>query len=175
MILTVDSSALALLINPDANPPHDPGTGQPVTNAAGRVRHFLKGLAPNDTIIVPTPVLAEILVVADLGGPQTLAEISKSARIRTKAFGDRAAIETAALTQEAVLRGDKRSGSAAPYQKIKVDRQIIAIARIEQSTRLYADDLNLIKFAKHLGMDVFSTWDLPEPPEEPRDLFSLAS
>jgi hypothetical protein len=94
------------------------------------------------------------------------------ARIRTRPFDDRAAVETAIMTREAIAAGDKRAGSDAPWQKVKVDRQIIAIARVESATRIYSDDRNLVAFAKRLGMDVISTWDLPTPERE-RDLISI--
>ena len=174
MILAVDSSALALIINPDANPPAHPETGEAVVNAAARVAAFLASLSRDDAILVPAPVLAEILVVAEDGGPELLATISNSAKIKIKPFGQRAAIETAAMTREAIANGNKRSPGAngTSWAKIKYDRQIIAIARVEQATQIYADDEKLIQFARKLGMEVFSTWDLPEPPKPPQiDMF----
>jgi hypothetical protein len=77
------------------------------------------------------------------------------------------------MTRKALLAGDKRSGSDAPWQKVKFDRQIIAIARVQAATRLYADDRDLVTFARRLGMDVFSTWDLPAPPRVD-DLFTVS-
>lgn len=172
MILVIDSSALALLINPAASPPTDPTTGQPLHRARERVEHFTQSLAADDTLIIGTPVLAEVLVRAEDGAPGVLEAIHGLARVRVRPFGERAAVETAIMTREAIAAGDKKLGSAAPYQKVKFDRQIVAIARAEGATRLYADDHDLVGFAKRLGMDVFSTWDLPLPPPEPLDLFS---
>lgn len=56
---------------------------------------------------------------------------------------------------------------------MKVDRQVIAIARVEGITRIYADDIGLVGFARRLGMDAFSTWDLPIPEQE-QNLFTAA-
>lgn len=173
MILAVDSSALILLINPAANPPDDPETEQPVTHARERVELFLAGLSSADTLIIPTPVLAEVLVGAEEGGPGLLEAISGLARVKVRPFGERAAIETAMMTREAIAAGDKRLGSHAPWQKVKVDRQVAAVARAENATRMYADDHNLVKFARKLGMDVFSTWDLPVP-DGVENLFTAA-
>ena len=69
MILAVDSSALALLVNPAANPPDDPATGKPVEHARERVEYFIASLTASDTMIIPTPVLAEALVRAEDGVP----------------------------------------------------------------------------------------------------------
>ena len=173
MILAVDSSALILLINPAANPPDDPETEQPVTHARERVELFLAGLSSADTLIIPTPVLAEVLVGAEEGGPGLLEAISGLARVKVRPFGERAAIETAMMTREAIAAGDKRLGSQAPWQKVKVDRQVVAVARAENATRMYADDHNLVTFARKLGMDVFSTWDLPVP-DGVENLFTAA-
>lgn len=173
MILAVDSSALVLLVNPAANPPDDPETKQPVTDARERVEYFIAGLTPADTLIVPAPVLAEALVRAGEGGPGLLEALGGLARVKVRPFGTRAAIETAMMTREALEGGDKRGGSEAPWQKVKVDRQVIAVARVEGATRIYADDRDLVAFAKRLGMDVFSTWDLPTPPRV-ENLFTAA-
>ena len=46
-------------------------------------------------------------------------------------FGTRAAVEAAAAHREAMLAGDKREGSSASWAKVKFDRQIVAIAKVE--------------------------------------------
>lgn len=173
MILVVDSSALALIINPDADPPHDPATGFPLTRVGERVGLLLSGMEARDAIIVPTPVLAEILVKAGDGAPDVLIELQGLARVRLVAFDERAAVETAMMTREALAVGDKRGGSAEPWQKVKIDRQIVAIARVHGASKIYADDLGLVGFAKSLGMDTISSWNLPLP-ETMEDLFTVA-
>lgn len=166
MILAVDSSALALLVNPAAIPPDDPNTSEPVAHTRERVEFFIGSLTAADTLIIPTPVLAEALVRAEEGAPGLLEALGGVARVKVRPFGERAAVETAVMTREAIAAGDKRSGSDAAWQKVKVDRQIIAVARVEGATRIYSDDKNLIGFARRLGMDAFSTWDLPLPETE---------
>lgn len=173
MILAVDSSALVLLLNPAANPPDDPSTGEPVKSAQARVEHFLATLQPSDTIVVPAPVMAEVMVRAGDGGPALLELLNSQARIKVRPYGLRAAVETALMTRAAIDSGDKRGGSNETWQKVKVDRQICATARVERADRIYADDGGLIAFARRIGMDVFSTWDL-DVPEEARNLFTLA-
>ena len=163
MIVVVDSTALSLLVNPSANPPNDPSTGQPVTQARERVEHLIASLGANDTLVIPTPVLAEVLVRAEDGAPGVLEQLSALARVRIRSFDERAAIETALMTREAIQAGDKRGGSTAAWQKVKIDRQIIAIARTSNADRIYADDSGLVSFARRLGMDALSTWDLELP------------
>lgn len=172
MIVAVDSSALALMINPAANPPTDPETGQPVTMARQRVEAFVAGLGGHDTLIVPTPTLAEILVHAEDDGPAFLEQVSSYSRVRIKPFDQRAAVEVAAVTREAKGAGDKRSGSSAPWQKVKIDRQIVAIAKVARASHLYTDDVDMARFATAAGLQVINTWALPIP-EQRRDLLSI--
>jgi predicted nucleic acid-binding protein len=171
--LVVDSSALALLINPESAPPKDPSTGLAVVKAQERIRRYIEGLSSSDTLIVPTPVLAELLVKAENDAPQLLEQLQGQARLRVRPFDERAAVELAMMTREAVNAGDKRGGSLQPWQKVKFDRQIIAIARVAEATQIYADDQDLANFARSLGMNAVSTWDLAVP-EEAKNLFTEA-
>lgn len=163
MILAVDSTALALLINPRALPPHDPNTGAGVAHAHERVTALLKSLSSSDAIIVPTPVLAEVLVKAGEGAPAVFEALQGQARVRVASFDERAAIELAVMTKMALSSGDKRGGSNEPWQKVKFDRQILAIARVAGADRIYSDDAKLKEFASKVEMDVVSTWELPIP------------
>ena len=171
--MAVDSSALALLVNPSANPPVDPTTDKPLESTRERVEHFIAGLSADDTLILPTPLLAEALVRAEEGGPGLLLQLSDMARVKVRPFGTRAAVETAQMTREAILAGDKRVGSTAAWQKVKADRQVVAVTRVEGATSIYADDKDLVMFARRLGMTAFSTWDLPIPPQID-NLFTIA-
>jgi len=171
VILVVDSSALALMVHPAAVPPVDPVTNQPLEHSRARVEHLIESFTANDSLIIPTPVLAEALVRAEDGAPGILEAISGMARVKIRPFGERAAVETAFMTRQAIQSGDKKGGSSAAWQKVKVDRQIIAVARVEGATAVYADDKDLVAFAKRLGMTVFSTWELPVP-ESAHNLFT---
>ena len=82
-------------------------------------------------------------------------------------------------------KGGKKAGSDAPYQKVKFDRQIVAVAKVNGAHTIYSDDDDVRKFATKAGMKVVSTWelaippsktplfdeldDLPEPPTAPQD------
>ena len=171
MILVVDSSALVLLVNPAASPPDDPATKSPVEHAKARVEHLIASLGISDTIVIPTPVLAEVLVRAGEGAAGVLEAINGMARIKVRSYDVRAAVETAQMTLADIQAGDKKGGSGESWQKIKFDRQIIAIARVEGAELIYADDKGLTAFAKRLGMSVVSTWDLSVP-ESATNLFT---
>ena len=168
-MVVFDASVLLLLLDPDASPPNDLATGRPVEQAKVRIEHLIATLEQQRTkVIIPTPVLSEVLVRAGDAAPAYLEELNRSARFKIVPFDVRAAVELAALTREALDAGDKREGSTAPWQKIKLDRQIVAIARTEEAGTIYSDDVDVQRFAKHAGIEVVGIADLPLPPEEPQ-------
>lgn len=169
----VDATTLALLMNPDARPPHDPSTGQPVARAKERVEHLVAELERNgETVLIPTPALAEVLVKAGDQGPALIDRVARSSRFRIGGFDLKSAVEHAAMTQEAIASGSKFGGSQEPWQKVKFDRQIIAIARSNGAKAIYSDDGNVATFAAAIGLRVIRTWELPLPPEPEPDLLS---
>lgn len=173
MIVVVDTSALILLINPGANPPIHPITRKPVEKARERIEHFLASLTVHDVLVIPTPVLAEALVRAGPGAPELLAAMSGQARFKIQPFDIRAAYETAAMTQEAIAKDSKRHATGEPWQKVKFDRQIIAIARVASASLILADDKSLVSFAREIGCHAKSTWELDEPPAPPVTLITM--
>jgi hypothetical protein len=168
-LILLDATAFSLLVNPDARPPNDPATGQPVTRAKQRFQ-FLEAEAQRqgETIVIPTPALAEVLVGLGDAAPGVLDRIARSSRFKIAEFDTRAAVEVAAMTREAIRSGDKKDGSSSPWQKVKMDRQIIAIARVQGVQRIYSDDSGVATFAANVGIPVVQTWTMPLPPEDPQ-------
>lgn len=173
-MVVLDATALGLLVHPESRPPLDPATNRPVDHARERYAFLAEELKrQGETIVIPTPALSELLVLAGDNGPALLTAVHKSARFKIVEFDVRAAVEVAAMTREAERAGDKRAGSSEPYQKIKVDRQIVAIARVMGVRAIYSDDRNIRSFAEGLGMTVVRSWELPLPPAATPDLLSL--
>ena len=133
-----------LLVHPDAQPPVDPQTGELVSRVPERFS-FLEG-----------------------AGPAVIERLSRSARFKIADFDTVAAVELAAMTREAVRAGDKRAGVEAPWQKVKIDRQIIAIAKSRGAAKIYSDDDGIMKFGSLAGIDVVPTWLMPLPPISPQ-------
>ena len=76
-----DSTTLLYLLDPNAKPPTDPDTGQPVTRARERVDLLLDTFKTRgETVLIPTPVLSEVLVGADGAGPRYLDILGKTSR-----------------------------------------------------------------------------------------------
>ena len=173
MIVVIDSTALAMLICPEAQAPNDPVTGEQTSHAQARVEKFCRQLEENaDILMIPTPVLAEVLVRAGPEGSKILESLQGQAFVRVKPFDQAAAIEFAIMTQEAIANGHKGGGHSQPWQRVKFDRQIISIARVSGADKVYSDDDALKNYCGLVGLDAFSTWDLSVP-ETVDNLFTV--
>lgn len=163
-MVAVDETMLSLMLHPTARPPNDPATGKPVERVQDRIEKLLEDLdADDERIILPTPALCEFLVLAGKDGPTYLEKIHESKTMLVRPFDEMAAIELAAIEYGSRGKGDKRSGATAPWTKVKFDRQIVAIAKVNGATRIYSDDNDVIKFGAKAGLEVVSTWNLPLP------------
>ena len=68
--------------------------------------------------------------------------------------------------------GDRPKSSTDTYAKIKYDRQIAAIAKVEGATAIYSDDDNVRSYAQRLGIRAIALADLPLPLPTTPDLFA---
>ena len=160
----LDATTLLHFLEPDARAATDPATGEPLPDAKARVERLIHDLQQaGETILLPTPALSEILVHADEAGPDYLAILHNTARFRIVPFGERAAVELAAMTRKALADGDLRAGTTATRAKLKFDRQIIAIARVEEETTIYSDDGDISRLVEGTELKVIQTCDLPLP------------
>jgi len=168
-LIVFDATAFMLMVHPDAKPPTDPQTGAPVSRVRERFEFLEQEIQRSgETILIPAPALAEVLVGLEDDSPAVIERLSRSSRFKIAEFDKLAAVELAAMTREAIRAGDKKEGSASPWQKVKIDRQIIAIARSRGATTIYSDDEGLGKFASNVGIQVVQTWSMPLPPVDPQ-------
>lgn len=111
---------------------------------------------------IPTPVLAEFLVKTDAATQAVLDALERKSSLRVIPFDKMAAYECSMLDKKALSNGNKRgSAKSAPYQKIKVDRQILAIAN--GADMLVSADQNLIALAKDVGLKAVRIEELALP------------
>lgn len=112
------------------------------------------------------PALSEVLVYAGSAASRYLDTIFRSACFRIAPFGERSTIELAKMTDAILAAGNFRAGSEETRAKIKFDRQVIAITRVEGQTTIYSDDHGLTKFATKPSLQVVPANELPLPPTQ---------
>lgn len=169
MRVVVDSSVLLLFLRPGTSTPRDTH-GTPVPEyAAERVEHLISTLEASDaTVVVPAPVLAEILVRATPEEAATIMRLLNGAAVfEIASFDERAAIELADLMRIELARLGRRKlrDEAETWAKLKFDRQIVAIAKVHGATTIYSHDAGMRTVADRLGIEVLRLDDLPLPPE----------
>ena len=171
-MVVFDTSVLLLLLDPSAKPPNDPDTGAPLDQAAARIEHLVDTLTAAGTrVIIPTPVFSELLVLAGDAGPKYVQRLNGTSTFRVAPFDQKAAIEAAIMHRDALQRGGIRVDAAkldVTRTKIKFDRQIVAIAKVEGAQIVYSDDDHVITCAKRAGLDASRTSDLDPPPVDPQ-------
>lgn len=163
-MVVIDNTFLSLMLHPKVRPPKDPSTQKPVERIQDRIEKLLEDLdSEAERMILPTPVLSEFLILAGKDASAYVERLARMRNILIKPFDEMAAIELAAVEVEVRSKGNKRGDSVGIWAKIRFDRQIVAIARVNKAKRIYSDDLELAKFATKLGIEVVPTWDLQLP------------
>lgn len=173
-MVVFDNTMLALLWLSDPGVPKDPDTGRELTAYKDRVDYLIKTLVKSKTtILIPTPALSELLTVVNHDMTPVLQQIKSSKNFKVVDFDTRAAIEAAAMSKEALQSGDKKSGSKKPWQHVKIDRQIIAIARVNGAEKIYSDDGGVSKFCVNSDLAVIPSHKLPLPPVDPQSSLNV--
>ncbi len=164
MLVVFDTTFLVPLLDPQVK-----GTG----DIDSRISHLVATLDKQRAkIIIPTPALCEVLIGAADAAPAYLEILSRHARFKIAPFGERAAVEAAARHREAMGRGDKKEGSAN-WSKVKFDRQIVAIAKVEGAERIYSNDGDIRRIGTGEGIEVIMLDGLALPPAVTPDLFNF--
>lgn len=176
-MVVFDSSVLLLVLDPNAKAPIDPDTGTAVEKAAERIEYLIETLAADkEKIVIPTPVLSEVLVHSGDALQPYLDILNGQATFRIVPFDQKAAIEAALAMSDAIRRGGHRIDAANPdatKTKIKFDRQIVAIAKAEGAHTVYSDDDDVHNYATRAGLNAYRTADLDLPPEDPQQSLDL--
>lgn len=166
-MVVIDATILLLMLRPGTPVPSGPD-GLAISQPRERIEYLVQQLDKAKTkIIIPTPALSEALVRAGAAAiVQMIEQIQKLAVFSIEPFDTRAAIEVAAMSREAIAKGRKRGTSDATWAKVKYDRQIVAIAKVNGATTIYSDDGDIEAIAKRAKINVVNLVQLPLPPEK---------
>lgn len=172
LMVVFDASMALFLFSERVGVPLNRSTGDPVDQPKQRVEFCLKDLERRKVkIIIPTPALAEILVRSGAAAPAQLARISNSSAFKIVSFDERAAVQVALMAQSP---DDRPRNTTETYAKLKYDRQITAIAKVEGATAIYTDDVGIKRCAEKLNIRVIGLSEMPLPPPTSPDLFASA-
>jgi predicted nucleic acid-binding protein len=162
-MIIFDASYLVVLLHPNPAPAKD-RDNKPVTQFQERVAYLAATMdASNDTIGIPTPAMAEVLVRSGSARAKYVSILGDRLKFQIIPFDSRAAIEAADLI--AAVKSNKEKWDT--WAKVKFDIQIIAIAKAESAKLIYSDDKDIENYAKRFKIRVMRICDLPLPPPPP--------
>lgn len=127
----------------------------PLTSADdnARIEHFFtRAEKAKAKIVIPMPAVAEYLVQADIAAIETFHMLERKRFILVAPFDRAAAFECAQLDRAALGANDKKDGTLAPWQKIKIDRQIVATGKAHGATLVISADSGVRNNAMRVGM-----------------------
>jgi predicted nucleic acid-binding protein len=173
-MVILDATILLHLLFDDVDASIDATTSLPVSKCRERIDYLLSNLSESRTqVLIPTPVLAEVLVCAGPKRAAILAKLTSSYAFRIQPFDEMAAVDCADLIDGA-LTTKRRTKQSEAKAKIKFDRQIIAIAKVAGVKTIFSDDEGLAKCARKNGIQVTRMCDLPLPPVPPQAELAFA-
>ena len=151
-----DNTMLSALLNPNGKPIYHPGTDNPLEFALERAESVVAMIEKaKRKIILPAPACAELLTAIGPDAQQYLNIVGRSRVFEIGNFDARGAAELALLNRGLFATNDEKD-RLEPYQKRKVDRQIVAICKVYGVTELYTDDGGLAKNARLCGITPIS-------------------
>jgi len=166
-----DAGFLSILFHPNPGIPSEPGTNKSVTDSRKRVEFLIDTLSESgEQILVPTPALAEILIaLGKSAGAQVVDDLHGESAFKIEAFDERAAIELSHMSE--LKAGEKkRKGQQGTWAKVKFDRQIVAIAKVNGVRTIYSTDGDVQKLGIREGLAVVALHELPLPPPSTLEL-----
>lgn len=163
-MIAFDTTALSLVWVAGATA-RNRRTRKPIKHAKERLEALIERIAAdNDLILIPTPVLSEVIVKIPTKADELIKYIRSSPWFRVESFDAAAALELGLRTAKAISDGDKREGmNDATWTKIKFDRQIISIALVNGASEIISDDGDIAAIGARWNFPVKSIEDLPIP------------
>jgi len=159
MNVVLDNNALIYLLNPRGR-----------RDARLRLRGLLTQVEDSKgLVLIPAPVLTEYLSHApERALREKLITAFRASRwVKIAPFDELAAVECAALDSSATATGNKRAplNASTPWQSVKIDRQIVAIAKVRRAS-IVSGDSDVLSVAKWAHVEARKVEELPVPESE---------
>src|SRR3954462_516812 len=153
--IAIDATTLSVMLNPKSR--------LPVDYARERITGFIaRAEKERRRLIIPAPAVAELLTAIGPTSADYIRVINRKAVFEVRAFDEVAAVELAFLNRDVFASLDKKN-KLERWQKIKVDRQIIAIARVADCEQILTEDEALGNRARLCEIEPLRVADLPIP------------
>lgn len=131
-----------------------------------RLDGLIKQLVEAKTYVgIPTPALAEFMVDAEQATSDIYTTLRRRNAVRILPFDERAAVEAAIIARAVRQQRGRRGRGSKTAQQVKIDRQIVAIAKAAGADALYSDDDALRREAQSFGVPAYALTDIPLPAE----------
>lgn len=156
-VVLIDTNVLIELLHP-----------RPAADRKVRLDGLLREVQESrGQVLIPAQVIAEYLVQAGTAGEQILERLLSSRYVQVVTYDHRAAVETAAMHRAATAAngGHKRwpLGRETAWQKVNVDRQVVAFAKVHGVSTIVAEDGDVHRIASVSGVKCIRIRDLPVP------------
>lgn len=167
MRIALDATPLIFFINATVGLDRNRVSDDEPDDLDDRMKYLLETAQHMDwKIVVPAPALAEALVRA----PHTQRVIrlfQESPVFEIAPFGSMEVVQLVEMEQTARESGDKRGGLGTDvhWQKVKLDRQIIAAAMSRRCNKIVTADRNVLTLVDRLHIEGQHLFSLPTRPD----------
>ena len=163
--VAIDATTLSIMLNPKSRILVDLGRE--------RINGFIaRAEKERRKLIIPTPATAELLTAIGPTSADYIRVINRKAVFEVRSFDEVAAMELAFLNRDIFASLDKKN-RLEPWQKIKVDRQIIAIAKVADCEQILTEDDALANRARLCHIEPLKLENLPIPEAAKQGEFQL--
>lgn len=139
--------------------------GTPIEFSVEILEHFVS--QSDHDIMIPTPALAEILTASTSDQKEKVEEyIARNDQFIIAPYDQRIARMHARIEREEIARrGNSRKmvEGSKPWQRVKLDRQILAVAAFHECSGIVTTDKQMKKDANRYNLEVLEIEDLDIP------------
>ena len=154
--ILVDANFLVAFLDPKLNP-----------ELRVRIDSFVVQIEKQGCmLVIPMPVLAEYLVGADQAALKSMQALERKKFVLLANFDRASAYECSQLDRSAKGGRDKKDGNDQNWQKIKIDRQVLAVGKANGATLVISRDKGVRNCADRTGIECLWIDELPLTPED---------
>lgn len=166
MRICIDSNCFAKLIDHASGELYD-AKKQSISYSKERLDYFISSNRPQ--IILPTLIYCELLMISTVEDKFLDEYLASNAEFISAAYDVRAASIHAQIEKPLVQKNNKKAGRDENMNRLKFDRQILAIAKKFSVDYVITSDAGMVKDALRYGIQTkcVSTMDLPPDIKQP--------